>query len=104
MAEWVSKLSVGRYEKELETAVELALRCGKAIDETQGARVEWKDGEDCGIDPCTATDMANEQLVSEVLRERCMLPRFYRPNCFWAACLSGVRPLQCDSHEQSPHG
>ena len=36
----------------------------QAIMQSAGARVQWKDED--GIDPCTATDEANEALVIQV--------------------------------------
>ena len=57
-----------RYWREARTAVALARRCGAAMLRANRAAREtkWKDG-DGGIDPCTATDLANERLVVEGL-------------------------------------
>ena len=49
-------------------AVELALACGAAMRATAGAKAVWKD--EGGIDPVTATDQANETLVTETLGRR----------------------------------
>lgn len=69
--EWVDKLGVSAFAAELKVAVDLALRCGDLINKTQGARVEWKDDADGdGIDPCTATDTANEAMITKELREQ----------------------------------
>jgi len=53
---------------EIATAVDLALSCGAAMLQTEGASASFKDAG--GIDPTTATDLSNERLVLETLRKR----------------------------------
>ena len=59
---------IQNYRKEAAVAIRLARRCGRAMREadTKARTTIWKDG-DGGIDPCTATDEANEKLVVEGL-------------------------------------
>ena len=54
----------GAYRKEAAVAIRLARRCGAAMLAANDAAraTRWKDGLG-GIDPCTATDEANERLV-----------------------------------------
>ena len=66
---WVAELQrqgkLGALHAETRLAVDLALQCGAAMLATAGAQVSWKD--DGGIDPVTATDQANEDLVTRSL-------------------------------------
>lgn len=66
---WVAELQrqgkLGTLHTETQLAVDLALQCGAAMLATSGAQVTWKD--DGGIDPVTATDQANEELVTQTL-------------------------------------
>jgi fructose-1,6-bisphosphatase/inositol monophosphatase family enzyme len=59
---------ISAYRKEAAVAIRLARRCGRAMRDADAAsrKTVWKDG-DGGIDPCTATDEANERLVVEGL-------------------------------------
>lgn len=52
------------YRREAAVAIRLARRCGAAMVSADAAMrsAAWKDGAG-GIDPCTATDRANEALV-----------------------------------------
>ena len=62
-------VEAGRFstlQGEMRTAVMLALACGRAMRETGTRQVEFKD--EGAIDPVTATDEANENLVTETLR------------------------------------
>ena len=63
------------FARELRVAAQVAVECGRAILAATRARdgcesgesgVNWKDAG--GIDPCTATDEANEERVRETLR------------------------------------
>jgi len=68
---WV-RTAGSTYTAEVQTAVSLALSCGAAMVTTSASArsATLKDGDDGGIDPVTQTDVANEQLVTAVLRER----------------------------------
>ncbi|CAE7484648.1 IMP1 [Symbiodinium natans] len=55
-----------RFSKEAQVGVALALRCGEAMRRCLQKKVHWKD--DSSIDPVTATDRDNEQLVGEGLK------------------------------------
>ena len=66
---WVQAAGV-THSNELQVAIELALRCGEAMLATAGAPPTLKDGEEDGIDPVTATDTANEALVTQTLAMR----------------------------------
>ena len=63
---WLRATRFTTLTHELEVAVELAVRCGEAMLATAGAKATLKDGVD-GIDPQTATDCANEQLIMSTL-------------------------------------
>lgn len=60
----------GEYAEELQVATELALQCGEAMRQCLETKREtdWKD--EAAIDPVTATDQANERLVTEGLKAR----------------------------------
>ena len=61
---WVRSVGFSRtFAREIEVAVDLALRCGDAMRSTLDTSPSLKDGEE-GIDPVTATDIANENLVT----------------------------------------
>ncbi|KAL3929188.1 MAG: hypothetical protein SGPRY_002063 [Prymnesium sp.] len=57
------------FPAEIKLAVSLALRCGRAMRETRSMQMTLKDAEGgrSGIDPVTATDQANEILVTQEL-------------------------------------
>ena len=71
-AQWVRAVGFRSFAAEMEVAVELALQCGAAMRKTSGASATLKDGDDerAGIDPVTATDEANEHLVTRTLALR----------------------------------
>ena len=66
---WVTRLlaekRLAALHREIYVAVNLALGCGAAMERATASAVVWKD--DGGIDPVTATDQANETLVTETL-------------------------------------
>ena len=66
---WVTRLlaekRLAALHREIYVAVNLALECGAAMERATASAVVWKD--DGGIDPVTATDQANETLVTETL-------------------------------------
>lgn len=66
---WVTRLlaekRLSALHREIYVAVNLALECGAAMERATAGAVVWKD--DGGIDPVTATDQANETLVTETL-------------------------------------
>ena len=66
---WVTRLLAERrlsaLHREIYVAANLALECGAAMERATAGAVVWKD--DGGIDPVTATDQANETLVTETL-------------------------------------
>ena len=68
---WVARAGFKSFAKELNVAVRLALQCGEAITAvstcpTTAPTAVLKDGKH-GIDPQTATDLANEQLIMRTL-------------------------------------
>jgi len=69
---WVARLmaegKLPALREEMFVAVTLALECGEAIRATTSAKTMWKDAQ--GIDPVTATDQANEKLVTDTLKRR----------------------------------
>ena len=67
---WVQAAQFKTLQAEMETAVSLAVRCGEAMLSVSAPRgATLKDGTDGGIDPQTATDVANEQLVMGTLQK-----------------------------------
>ena len=71
-ARWVRAVGFRSFAAEVEVAVELALQCGAAMRKMSSAQATLKDGggERAGIDPVTATDEANENLVTQTLARR----------------------------------
>ena len=64
---WVRAAGFKTLQREMSVAVDLAIQCGEAMLATAGASATLKDGLK-GIDPQTATDLANERLVLDTLR------------------------------------
>ena len=73
---WVRRVGFSTLNAEMETAVRLAVECGEAMlrvasaarnEKGGGASATLKDGKH-GIDPQTATDLANERLVFDTLQ------------------------------------
>ena len=67
--DWLRRAGFNSLHAEREVAVELAIACGEAMLRSAGTDARMKDGKD-GIDPQTATDLANERLVMETLGAR----------------------------------
>ena len=66
---WVRRAGFKSLQEEMAVAVELAVQCGEAMLLTTGAPPTLKDGKH-GIDPQTATDLANEKLVMDTISAR----------------------------------
>lgn len=64
---WVHAVGFRSLRREIGVAVDVALRCGAAMRACRGAAPTFKDSDGTALDPVTATDQANEALVTETL-------------------------------------